>query len=197
MDSSIGEAEDFIANGGVVYLEQFVPSQLQTVFLDTIEDSNNFSWYYSESIVDNAYDTGGFSHIILRDDKENSYCASIFMSLMALLGERTGIEADHIIRFRIRMTLPDGSGPRSNIPHVDHMIPHTVLLVYLNDSDGDTVIYDKTFDEGPENLIETARFNPNCGDAILFDGRYYHSGAVPSKRKRIVANIDFITKEKA
>ena len=174
-----------------MYLENFVPEQFQKIFLSAIEDSNNFSWYYSESIVDNVLDTGGFSHILFRDNEPNSYCANTFVPIFDLLKERTGIDINNIIRFRIRMTLPDGTGPRNNLPHVDHLIPHQVLLVYLNNSDGDTIIYNKTFNEEPTDLIEVKRFSPKIGDAILFDGSFYHAGAVPSKNKRIIANLDF------
>lgn len=175
----------------ILYLENFLPEDMQKNFLSIIEDSFNFAWYYTESIVNGQPDTGGFSHIVIKDNIPNSPFADNFIPIFFLLKEKTGIDVKNIIRFRIRMTLADGIASRNNYPHTDHDFPHKVLLIYANNSDGDTVLYDKKLGESLDNMKEICRFSPKIGDAVLFDGLRYHSGAVPSQGKRIVINIDF------
>lgn len=174
-----------------LYIDNFISQDLQKEFLKIIEDNNNFAWYYSESIVSGQPDTGGFSHIVIKDDIVNSPYINKFSKIFDLFEKKVNIQINSIIRFRIRMTLADGSGPRSNYIHTDHDFPHKVLLIYINDSDGDTILYDKILGEDISNIKEIYRFSPKTGDAIVFNGLRYHSGAVPSKGKRLVINIDF------
>ena len=59
------------------------------------------------------------------------------------------------------------------------------LLYYVNDSDGDTIFFDK-------NIKVTKRVNPKKNRAILFDSNILHAGSNPIKsKKRIVINTIF------
>ena len=69
-------------------------------------------------------------------------------------------------------------------PHNDLWFPHHVLLYYLNDSDGDTFLFDKN-----KNIID--RITPKRGKAIFFNGDILHASSLPVKSKyRAVINID-------
>jgi hypothetical protein len=72
---------------------------------------------------------------------------------------------------------------------------HKVLLYYVNDSDGDTILYNEVFEEYeevPENFTVNKTFTPIKGNALVFDGLIYHSSSKPTKNsKRIIINIDF------
>ena len=69
-----------------------------------------------------------------------------------------------------------------NMPHVDLYYPHTVILYYVNDSDGDTVIY--------KNKKEWKRFTPKQGSMITFDGSLYHTAEQPKNGTRCVINLN-------
>ena len=73
-------------------------------------------------------------------------------------------------------------------PHVDMLSPHWVLLYYVNDSDGDTILYNK-------NKEEIKRVSPKKGKAIFFDGSIYHSAGIPKNSHRAVINFNFIGKK--
>jgi hypothetical protein len=81
------------------------------------------------------------------------------------------------------------------------MTPHTVCLYYVNDSDGDTFIFDKTSDDikGRRDIFERTKFNvlkrvtPKKGRVVLFNGNRYHSSSGPTKDVRCIINFDIIT----
>lgn len=85
-----------------------------------------------------------------------------------------------------------------NNPHTDLTIPHLVCLYYVNDSDGDTIIYNETLDNVLPNEVETAQFTikhritPKKGKVVLFDGKYYHSSSNPTIDRRCIVNFDII-----
>ena len=89
---------------------------------------------------------------------------------------------------------------RKNIIHVNQDFPHLVLLYYVNDSDGDTILYDKTFDDIPFTLHPdkyydmniTHRVTPKKGRVLIFDGTYYHAPSSPSKSMRCIITLDLL-----
>jgi hypothetical protein len=89
-----------------------------------------------------------------------------------------------ILRARYFLQPPVGQIQTQN-PHIDVDIPHWVFLYYVNDSEGDTVFYDKDFNE-------TKRIAPKKGRVAFFDGNIYHSASKPKSRPRAVININFI-----
>jgi|TARA_X000001388_G_scaffold47107_1_gene33701 hypothetical protein len=63
--------------------------------------------------------------------------------------------------------------------HVDSVKPHTVIVYYLHDTDGDTV------------LTTEERFTPKRNTALVFDGSIEHWYIYPQKHDyRITLNID-------
>jgi hypothetical protein len=77
-------------------------------------------------------------------------------------------------------------------PHVDLPTPHCVLIYYVTDSDGDTLLLDKTYPDWASATVMRA-ISPRKGRAVLFDGRHYHTGTRPERHDhRIVLNYDFL-----
>jgi hypothetical protein len=87
-------------------------------------------------------------------------------------------------------------------PHVDFYEPHLVGLYYVNDSDGDTVVFNETCDKvGLEQSVtyanqgkftELARIAPKKGRMVFFDGTHYHASMHPrSHPQRIVVTFNF------
>ena len=92
------------------------------------------------------------------------------------------------------------STSKSNTIHINSDIPHLVMLYYVNDSDGDTILYDKTvndisyrFGEDMENYGEfnvAHRITPKKGRILFFDGRVYHAPSSPTKSVRCIVTLD-------
>ena len=84
--------------------------------------------------------------------------------------------------------------------HVNKKIPHLVLLYYVNDADGETILFDKTVDDIEDDdvmyLDERHEFNvvnkimPRQGRILLFDGRTYHSASSPTTGMRCIITLD-------
>ena len=65
-------------------------------------------------------------------------------------------------------------------------------VLYLNDSDGDTVFYNEKLNDNYKELTVQSRNKPVKNQAVLFDGLQYHSSSVPEKNTtRIALNINF------
>lgn len=78
-------------------------------------------------------------------------------------------------------------------PHTDDEIPHKVFLYYINDSDGDTILFNEKYGDNPKELTVRERIRPEKGKAILFDGLQYHASSAPRvSNYRAVINISFI-----
>lgn len=81
-----------------------------------------------------------------------------------------------------------------NTPHTDYgdgmKKKYHVLLYYINDSDGDTYIFDKK-DEHEYEIIK--QISPKKGRYLLFDGDLYHTGRHPiNADKRMLININHV-----
>ena len=77
-----------------------------------------------------------------------------------------------------------------NFPHVDAEYPHDVLLYYINDSDGDTIIFnEKKGFCGTPTIKQTIK--PKKGRLVMFNGHHLHAGELPrTNEKRLVLNIN-------
>lgn len=84
--------------------------------------------------------------------------------------------------------------------HVDTQTEHVVCLYYVNDADGDTILFDKTTNEvspfeSHNNQIEfkeVQRISPKKGRCLVFNGNKYHSATSPEKFTRCVVNFNFL-----
>lgn len=133
----------------------------------------------------------GFSNLLFPTDDPNSELLKYPKFLLETFLNKHRIVPKQLMRIKANMLVRTASESRPFAPHVDMPIPHWVLIYYVNDSDGDTVILDKTFPDR-ENAQVIHRVSPKRGRAVLFDGRHYHCGTCPSHHDvRVVFNYDF------
>jgi hypothetical protein len=86
------------------------------------------------------------------------------------------------------------------LPHVDFLFPNTAAIFYVNDNDGDTILYNvKPKDERfgydvskDKDLKIVERVSPTANRLALFDGDYLHTGSSPRKHKnKILINSNY------
>lgn len=83
--------------------------------------------------------------------------------------------------------------------HIDLAFEHLIVLYYVNDTDGDTFIFDKTTDfknvkmasvENESELKVIKRVTPKKGRALVLNGNRYHASSGPTKDIRCIINFD-------
>jgi hypothetical protein len=134
-----------------------------------------------------------FVHV-LRGNNEifSPYYDYINNNLFNKFLEKHNIECNQVLRSKINLTTSLDEDVHQN-PHVDSSSPHKVFLYYVNDSDGDTIMFNETYNGQQQPLTIMDLITPEMGKAILFDGLTYHAPTSPKKTPfRIVINIDFI-----
>ncbi len=70
-------------------------------------------------------------------------------------------------------------------------------MYYVNDADGDTVLYDylsKNIKDIPnyEDIKIVNKMTPKQGSVIVFDGMTWHSSTQPTKGPRCIINFDMV-----
>lgn len=125
-------------------------------------------------------------------DVENAEFNNYAKNLLAKFAMKHKIPVQEVLRTKSTGTFPKPD-PRPDWAHVDYVTPGYVLLIYVNDSEGDTIMYDQTFTgEKITELTERVRVTPKAGKAVLFDNFIYHAVATPVNNKfRQVINMNF------
>jgi hypothetical protein len=128
-----------------------------------------------------------FGHNFLKDGRLTSPTATLVYSMFQKFCKDAGIEQSRIGRIKANLQTQCNFSHEYffNTPHVDRLESHTVAIYYVNDSDGDTTIFDN---DG--NIIQTV--SPRRGRFLVFDGSYFHAGRHPILAdKRIIINFNF------
>ena len=111
--------------------------------------------------------------------------------------DKHGLKLKEVFRTRTNISFRTND-PRSTIPHVDlrNENKHFVFIYYLNDSDGDTILFTQKVDgelHTQDDLEEMKSFSPVGGGALLFNGDYFHTWKHPENhdfRATINLNVD-------
>lgn len=195
----------------IIIIDNFLDDQ-EFKDLSSFVLSQKFPWFFGEYVsVDPkdrelindplAVETSGFHHIVF--DKEMSIKSFTFSAAEPFfnrLHEKFGYELQHLIRARYGMKFQksDYTSDNYNIPHVDYFFPHHTIIFYLNDSDGDTRLFEQQYVliKNGEGIGQTqfntqARITPKANRLLLFDGLQYHTASNPIlSHRRIVFNIN-------
>ena len=171
--------------------------------IDTVDES--FPWYYTSDVTDNTHEGPfqgrfGFSHqYVTAEDGIVSDFHSLFIGLIKNSCKKLKIKEVDILQGRSFLSTPTNiSKDNVDTPHVDMVVPHFVMLYYVRDSDGDTIIYnEKTkFDDctpDPKmNYTIKKKVSPKQGRVVLFNGRHFHAAEQPNHNLRCIVNYDLV-----
>ena len=89
-----------------------------------------------------------------------------------------------IDRIRVFTHLPSPN-PGKDAIHTDSNDPHLVCLYYVNDSDGDTILFEN------DGETEIKKIAPKKNKIVFFDGSIKHCSSRPSKSTRSIINFNF------
>jgi len=163
-------------------------------------------YYYSESTAfldekpRHIFD-GSFSHLVMQNNEQYSNLAPFLEAVCYAAFDNAGVDVDRIIRIRLGLLTPT-TETIVHTPHVDFEEPHNSALLYINDSDGDTIFYEERYERSwkdnrskPQELEFkiSDKVSPKANRLVWFDGYQYHSSSTPTKHtKRLVMNINYV-----
>lgn len=204
----------------ILLIENVIPESYQNAIIDRVQGTNHFPWFLLHRIGHpdhygagttpnytdpNITDDAGFFHMAYDGGTYSSHF-DFFRPILEFFSEKTNIQVGNLLRVRLRYTHRSASHSdlKYAAPHVDFYTrtPYNTLVYYVDDSDGDTIIFDKLFDPDSEDynpafsekLPALIRFKPTKGYGLFFNGHRYHSGNFPVKfSSRIIINFDFET----
>lgn len=186
-------------------IDNFMPLEDYTAIKTSIM-SLEFPWYYTEfvsapkdkivipeNIINVCRESDGFFHPIFNVQKpqNTSPVIEIFQKFFTAL-ETIGYAPGDLITLRVNMLLPKHGYTKDifHPPHVDclDMLNETVIF-YVNDSDGDTVLFNQRTTDLEEKYTISERIPPKGNRLLIFDGDQYHAGSLPIQSdRRIVIN---------
>ena len=193
-----------IGEGEILVIDDFISLEYQEkIKRDLIGLENDFPWHYTEDITSaGEYDSQhrpAMSHqYVSVDDDDVSEISSVYHHLFTpLLGKACQylkIPETEVIQGRSFLQFPLKNVDNSVVdtPHIDlDDWKHIVVLYYVVDSDGDTIIYNERV-ESP-TYTEKQRVSPKQGRVVIFEGGQYHTAEQPTKGTRCIVNynLDF------
>ena len=157
-----------------------------------------FPWYFTQDVTKqkdkDSQKRSAFFHGYVRDNDDtigtiDSVFHYLIVSLLESACNKIDKQSVNVIQGRSFLQLPiNYKGEREDSPHIDTSDDHFVMLYYVCDSDGDTIIYNEQ--EKSDSYTVQKRITPKQGRVVLFDGSYYHTAEQPLNNIRCVINYD-------
>lgn len=185
--------------------DDLVPNNLRDEY-ENILLGQNFPWFFwPKAIPDclkktNRVDSKEYTnpyqlkHVFnIKDKQTKEY--QLIRPLVELYLQRSERQLLKIHGSAVIMQHPVGSNPVIT-PHVDfdHVLSADgelkSLIYYVNDSDGDTILYNEhCSSQITTELSVAATLQPIRGRVAVFSSNRFHSGSLPSKNVRLLINI--------
>lgn len=181
------------------------------LYQDQIEaelTSDNMAWHFrldpgrtvsvlGASGADAVY--SGFTNTVFHIENVGappSLVTALLLPLLFTFCHQAKIPFTRLLRIRLGL-YPRIMSEGIHHPHVDFYYPHYNALYYVNDADGDTVLFEETFDDVPKaalaGYLQADRFKvartvtPKKGRMIGFPGKQYHASMHPMKATHRIA----------
>ncbi len=159
--------------------------------------------YYNDDKNQNSHK---WQHIAYHKNVGGSFAGPYLEMAVWDALSKTQQNVDELIRIRCSVT-EQGHEHFVGGPHVDTDTPHMTALFYLNDSDGDTIMYNEKYDPSSgynqydyftkvikEPTVQST-VTPEENKMFWFDGLQYHSSNSPTTvTKRFIINVNYTLK---
>jgi len=154
--------------------------------------------------VQQTYPSHGFAHVL---KYPNGLLSSLYEEISPHILDSISsgdykIKENYYNRAFLQVPLAAPYMKEHNGVHVDlpKEIPHVACVYYVNNSDGDTIIYEQTINDTPGGsngvqLVEHKRVKPKRGRIVMFDGSRYHCSSQPTITYRCIINFDLIMEQ--
>ena len=186
----------------IIVIDDVLPAEEQEDLKRTFLDSM-FPWYYRSTLSYNTAKTNfdsavapGFGHVFYNDNGIVSDFYEKVCNIPYIAVKNTPFTFNKLLYARTFLQMPLTTTHGLTNPHLDVPgVNHYVCVYYVDDADGETVIFDKTaftdnIDFKTMRILQTV--SPKKGRAVLFDGSRYHANILPQRGPRCIINFDFI-----
>ena len=194
-----------IDKGGILVIDDFIDKDYQEDIKDVLLGKEEwkdllFPWHYIDDITaafeDDNQGRPGFSHVYVEydDDKKSDIVSDfhdLFIPLLELVCETLEVPSARIVQGRSFLQFPlNLKSEDDDTPHIDldEGERHIVVLYYVKDSDGDTVIYNERTESDTYTVKQ--KVTPKQGRVVIFDGGQYHTAQQAIKTVRCIANYN-------
>ena len=191
-----------IGEGEIIVIDDFISLEYQEkIKQELLGLENDFPWYYTEDVTtagdfDSQYRPALNHYYVNFDDDDISEVESVyhhlFVPMLSKACKYLKIPETEVIQGRSFLQFPLKNIDTSVVdtPHIDldEGDEHVVVLYYVVDSDGDTIIYN----ERTESLTytEKQRVTPKQGRVVIFEGGQYHTAQQPNNGTRCIVNYN-------
>ena len=186
---------------------------IPTGYSDAIEEDllrREFPWYYINDVTMPGYGSNsGLAHVAYDHGVPPSEWYPFIKPLVYSIAEANGQPIKELYRIRVGfLNKFNEIGYEYNTPHVDFLWPHYTACYYVNDSDGDTVVFDQQLEDIGTTTVndlalkqyteqttftEAARATPKKGRVCIFNGQRFHASTKPKDHsRRIVITVNFL-----
>jgi len=182
----------YLMNEQIKVIDDIVNKEIQENIKHHLLFDSNFDWHYTSDVnyVGQNQNRPGFYHYfhkpVLPIPIITNACSKISYAF------------NNILQVRAFLQLPLNQkfiGTDIDSPHIDLTTKHIVILYYVNDSDGHTILYDKLYDEQQphpkmKDLKIVEKVLPKQGRCVIFDGLRFHTGEQPQNNVRCIINCN-------
>jgi hypothetical protein len=184
----------------VIVIDDIIPKEDQIKIFELMSQ-NNLPYQYNRSTVvdastlpknDRIIDSSMMVNVVVFNDFTSPLLKE-FVPIIAAIP----FKIRQLLRVKVNITHPHVLSREDtfNVPHVDYDGFDTLVtaIYYLNDSDGDTYIFDQDRNYKGNDLTIKKQVSPKQGRLVVFSGDLLHSGNNPrTNETRMVANINVV-----
>lgn len=189
-----------------IVIDDFIPVSYQEEIKNTML-GRYFPWSFLDDITYGSQEVNKLKspaavHYFRNQGQNQSEFFPMIAPLAHLGASAVGYKFNDIAKCRSFLQYPlnpESIERKIDYLHIDLDRDHLVVLYYVIDAEGDTLIVDKEREDGvvrldarveDYNIIQ--RVTPKQGRVVLFDGRYYHTAEQPSMSMRCIINFDVV-----
>ena len=196
-----------------IIVEDFVGSSYANRMYKLVSGPTGFPWNfnpvdvtYGDNPVDPTKNKIGFTHSLLLEGQVTEYL-NLFVPLLDDIQDLVKVPCN-FTRLRLALHPQNINADLHNTPHTDYQDDHYSAIYYLNDSDGDTFLFNEYDNPNCGLTVEQRyqmgrnrkeytiqkRVTPKHNKLLVFDGHQFHASSHPKESPyRIILNINFTT----
>ena len=192
-----------IGEGEIIVIDDFINLEYQEkIKQELLGIENNFPWHYTEDVTgagdfDSQHRPAmAHQYVAINDDEDISEIESVyhhlFTPMLSKVCQYLKMPETEVIQGRSFLQFPLKNVDTSvdDTPHIDldEGEEHIVVLYYVIDSDGDTILYNERTES--ISYTEKQRVSPKQGRVVIFEGGQYHTAQQPTKGTRCIVNYN-------